>query len=126
MKQLSPGDKIRIVKKQDEFSAEYQVGDVFSVEGTWYGGVHVTGKTGVPLSLDREEYEPVCQELAPAEKVPEGEGRFQKTYTQDTGDGGVEIWLDTQTGVSYLFRQKGPAAGLTPLLGPDGTAASPK
>ena len=49
--------KIRIVKKNDEFSLEYQPGDVFEVEGTWYGGVNVTSKAGIPLSLDRDEYE---------------------------------------------------------------------
>lgn len=51
--------KIRIVKKNDEFSPEYRVGDVFEVEGTWYGGVHITGKTGISVSLDKEEYVPV-------------------------------------------------------------------
>ena len=49
--------KIRIVKKNDEYSSEYQIGDVFKIEGTWYGGVHILGRTGVPVSLDKEEYE---------------------------------------------------------------------
>ncbi len=49
--------KIRIVKKNDEYSQEYQVGDILTVEGTWYGGVHAAGRSGVPVSLDREEYE---------------------------------------------------------------------
>lgn len=48
--------KIRIIKKNDEYSSEYQVGDVFEIAGTWYGGVHIVGKTGVPISLDRDEY----------------------------------------------------------------------
>lgn len=47
---------IKIIKKNDEYSTEYEVGEIFKVEGTWYGGVHITGKTGVPLSLDKEEY----------------------------------------------------------------------
>lgn len=51
--------KIKIVKKTDEYSSEYQIGDIFEVEGTWYGGVHITGKTGIPVSLDREEYEEI-------------------------------------------------------------------
>lgn len=49
-------DKIRIVKKNDEYNSEYEVGDVFEVTGTWYGGVHIIGKTGVPVSLDKDEY----------------------------------------------------------------------
>ena len=53
---------IRVVRKKDEFSAEYQVGDVFEVESTWYGGVNVSSKTGIPLSLDEEEYEPFEEE----------------------------------------------------------------
>lgn len=24
--------------------------------GTWYGGVHIEGKSGVPVSLDKDEY----------------------------------------------------------------------
>lgn len=35
---------------------EYEVGDVFEVEGTWYGGVHISGRTGIPVSLDKDEY----------------------------------------------------------------------
>lgn len=48
--------KIKIIKKNDEYNSEYGIGDVFEVEGTWYGGVHVIGKTGIPVSLDKEEY----------------------------------------------------------------------
>ena len=48
--------KIRIIKKNDEYSQEYEVGDIFEIQGTWYGGVHISGKTGVPVSLDKEEY----------------------------------------------------------------------
>lgn len=48
--------KIRIIKKNDEYSSEYEVGDVFEVQGIWYGGVHISGRTGIPVSLDKEEY----------------------------------------------------------------------
>lgn len=48
--------KIRIIKKNADYSLEYEVGDVFEVEGTWYGGVHISGRTGVPVSLDKDEY----------------------------------------------------------------------
>ena len=36
-------DKIKIIKKNDEYSSEYQIGDTFEIEGTWYGGVHIIG-----------------------------------------------------------------------------------
>ena len=48
--------RIRIVKKNDEYTSEYQVGDLFEITGTWYGGVHIMGKSGAPVSLDKEEY----------------------------------------------------------------------
>lgn len=44
--------------------------------------------------------------------------RFEKVYTQ--GLGTVEIWVDKETGVNYLFRQSGYAGGMTPLLDRDG------
>ena len=50
-------DKIRITNKMNDWSMEYQEGDIFTVESTWYGGVNVTSKTGVPISLDEVEYE---------------------------------------------------------------------
>ncbi len=43
------------------------------------------------------------------------EKRFERTYTQ----GGVnilEIWVDRQTGVNYMYRSGGYGGGLTPLL----------
>ena len=49
--------RIRIIRKNDGFSMEYQVGDIFTVDSTWYGGVNVTSASGIPLSLDRDEYE---------------------------------------------------------------------
>ena len=38
--------RIRIIKKNDEFNSDYDIGDIFEVTGTWYGGVHVEGKSG--------------------------------------------------------------------------------
>ena len=46
------------------------------------------------------------------------EKRFEKSYSQ--GVGSVEIWVDTETGVNYLFRASGYAGGLTVLLDRDG------
>lgn len=45
--------------------------------------------------------------------------RFKKIYQQGTIDV-VEIWVDTQTGVNYVFHRNGNAAGFTPLLDKDG------
>ena len=60
--------RIRVIKKKDEWSQEYDVGDIFQIEGVWYGGVHITGKTGVPVSLDKEEYMELDTEPEPEEK----------------------------------------------------------
>ncbi len=46
------------------------------------------------------------------------EKRFEKTYTQ--GVGSIEIWVDKETGVNYLYRSSGYGGGLTPLLDRDG------
>lgn len=48
--------RVKIIKKNDEYSLEYNIGDIFEVTGTWFGGVHIAGKTGIPVSLDKEEY----------------------------------------------------------------------
>ena len=47
------------------------------------------------------------------------EKRFIKTYTQG-GMSVTEIWVDTQTGVNYLYHQAGYAGGMTPLLDREG------
>ena len=47
--------------------------------------------------------------------------RFEKTYTQ--GMGSIEIWVDKETGVNYLYRQSGYSGGLTVLLDRDGKPA---
>jgi hypothetical protein len=46
------------------------------------------------------------------------EKRFIKIYSQ--GAGSTEIWVDTETGVNYLFHLSGFAGGLTVLLDKDG------
>lgn len=55
--------KIRIIKKNDTGSLEYEIGDIFEIEGTWYGGVHILGRTGIPVSLDKEEYVELMSEM---------------------------------------------------------------
>lgn len=64
--------KVRIIKS-DEFSQEYMAGDIVEVTGTWYGGIHIVGKTGVPVSLDKDEYVEIQEE--PEEGTMDGEER---------------------------------------------------
>ena len=47
------------------------------------------------------------------------EKRFEKVYSQGALEV-IEILVDRETGVNYLFRQNGYAGGLTPLLDRDG------
>lgn len=44
--------------------------------------------------------------------------RFEKIYSQ--GMGSIEIWVDKETGVNYLYRQSGYGGGMTVLLDKDG------
>ncbi|OUN37164.1 xylan 1,4-beta-xylosidase [Faecalibacterium sp. An77] len=45
--------------------------------------------------------------------------RFKKVYTQGALDV-LEVWVDTETGVNYLYHRTGNAGGLTVLLDKDG------
>ncbi len=45
--------------------------------------------------------------------------RFKKVYSQGSLVS-TEIWVDTETGVNYLFHSSGYSGGLTPLLDRDG------
>ena len=45
--------------------------------------------------------------------------RFERIYKQGIGTV-LEIWVDRETGVNYIFTQSGYAGGLTPLLDRDG------
>lgn len=47
------------------------------------------------------------------------EKRFVKIYS-DGAFGSNEIWVDTKTGVNYLFHASGYAGGLTVLLDREG------
>ena len=50
------------------------------------------------------------------------EKRFIKTYTQSGfADNLMQIWVDRQTGVNYLYSASGYSGGLTVLLNRDGT-----
>jgi len=45
--------------------------------------------------------------------------RFKKIYNQGVMNA-VEIWVDTVTGVNYLYHRDGYSGGLTPLLDENG------
>lgn len=45
--------------------------------------------------------------------------RFKKICSQGAINV-TEIWVDTETGVNYLFHRDGNASGFTPLLDKDG------
>lgn len=49
----------------------------------------------------------------------EDRNRFEKVYSQGALNT-MEIWIDKETGVNYLFHASGYAGGLTPLLDRDG------
>ncbi|MBM6739306.1 DUF6440 family protein [Faecalicatena fissicatena] len=43
--------------------------------------------------------------------------RFKKVYKQEKNDvDKFEIWVDTVTGINYLYHREGNSGGLTPLL----------
>lgn len=46
--------------------------------------------------------------------------RFIKIFKEGTLTESMEILLDTETGVNYLYIGAGYGMGITPLLGPDG------
>lgn len=92
--------RIRIIKKNDEYNSEYEIGEIFEIQGTWYGGVHITGKSGVPISLDKDEY----QELD-TEPEPEAEEEELKRdiYEGDIVQHFKREWVPSDTS-EYLYK----------------------
>ena len=45
--------------------------------------------------------------------------RFEKVYSQGAMNV-MEIWVDKETGVNYVFHARGYAGGMTPLLDREG------
>lgn len=45
--------------------------------------------------------------------------RFEKIYSQGSMQV-MEIWVDKETGIQYLYHAAGNGGGLTPLLDKDG------
>ena len=58
-----------------------------------------------------------CSTLVSLSKM--SEKRFEKVYAQGVIDV-MEIWVDKETGVNYLYHYSGNSGGLTPLLDRDG------
>ena len=46
--------------------------------------------------------------------------RFEMVYHQGVVST-MEVWVDTETGVNYLYRRDGNSGGMTVLLDKDGT-----
>ena len=46
--------------------------------------------------------------------------RFERIYKQSGFSANVQIWVDKETGVNYMYMNQGYGGGLTPLLGRDG------
>ena len=95
--------RVRIIKKNDEYSSEYDLGDIFEITGTWYGGVHIEGKSGVPVSLDKDEYmeldtEPQEQKNPAVGGVPERDilvGDIVQHFKRE--------WVSSETS-EYLYK----------------------
>ena len=91
--------RVRIIKKNDEYTSEYQIGDIFEITGTWYGGVHIVGKSGIPVSLDKEEY---------MELDTEPEGEMEAETERDIRAGDIvrhfkREWVSAETS-EYLYK----------------------
>ena len=94
--------RIRIIKKNDEFSPEYEIGDIFEIEGTWYGGVHISGRTGVPVSLDKEEYTELDTEPE-APKEENAENIRRDIHVGDNVRHFKREWVSAETS-EYLYK----------------------
>ena len=49
--------------------------------------------------------------------------RFKIAYSQNSFGSTIEILVDRETGVNYIWRRSCNAGGMTPLLGADGRPA---
>ena len=52
-------------------------------------------------------------------KMGKEKDRFEKVYSQGAVNV-MEIWVDRETGVNYVFHASGYAGGMTPLLDREG------
>lgn len=99
--------KIRIIKKIMTAKMEYEVGDICEVTGTWYGGVHINGRSGIPVSLDKEEYmelntEPEIEE-DDAEETNRSEAPEHDIHVGDIVRHFKREWVSADTS-EYLYK----------------------
>ena len=92
--------------------------------------VHLYHGSAVRLAkvvlLERDALQPgesAYAQLRMTEEIATRQGdRFVKVYSQGSSFTAiVQIWVDRETGVNYLWQSSGYGGGLTPLLKPDGT-----
>lgn len=82
-------------------------------------GCRVSAREGEWLTMCKEiESEFVNRQVREGTKMAKNE-RFIKVYSQGTMNV-MEIWMDRETGVNYVFHAGGYAGGMTPLLDKDG------
>ena len=86
---------------------EYEVGDIFEIAGTWYGGVHINGRSGIPVSLDKEEYMELNTEPE-INETEESENRNADTPKRDIQVGDIvqhfkREWVSPETS-EYLYK----------------------
>ena len=90
--------KIKIIKKNDDYSLEYEIGDVFQTTGTWYGGVHIAGRSGIPVSLDKAEYVVLEEEQSGAEGKAGGKKCAEVDNEADAAVSGGKVVRDIRVG----------------------------
>ena len=95
--------RVRIIKKNDEYSSEYDLGDIFEITGTWYGGVHIEGKSGVPVSLDKDEYMELDTEPQEQKNPAVGEVPERDILVGDIVQHFKREWVSSETS-EYLYK----------------------
>lgn len=95
--------RVRIIKKNDEYSSEYDLGDIFEITGTWYGGVHIEGKSGVPVSLDKDEYMELDTETQEQKNPAVGEVPERDILVGDIVQHFKREWVSSETS-EYLYK----------------------
>ena len=91
--------RIRVIRKNDAYNAEYEIGDIFEISGTWYGGVHIIGKSGIPVSLDKDEYMELDTEPEPTEE----KGKERDIQVGDIVRHFKREWVSDETS-EYLYK----------------------
>ena len=85
----------------------HDFGDIFEIAGTWYGGVHINGRSGIPVSLDKEEYMELNTEPE-INETEESENRNADTPKRDIQVGNIvqhfkREWVSPETS-EYLYK----------------------